>query len=1196
MAMRNNRSLKAMGSKTRNLLMLGVSGLGIAAISAPAEAAEWQPGSIGFSVGLAGQLGLDTAQETPRSAAQSDPADAPQDAEAEAADADYDIEIRTEDRRVSPVIDVALRDSNRVVVRGDEASFVSYTNYPSLIERAEVRVFAAGANADSVPLAIVPADEQGFANWTPDETAPDNLFYVYRVYDDEGKFDETSAQELTLLAKLPSDIEAVDRPLFGMQDAAAMRTIPQRQVSTMTVTGRADPESDLVRVGGQIVPVDETGRFVSEQIVPRDTDEVLITISQDETIRYAALRDVESGRDEWFIVGQGELTIGTSFSSGPAQQVSGSTLAEGDYATGRAAFYANGHVGNDWEVTAALDTGEVLIEDLFSNLDRKDPRQLLRRLNSEQYYPTYGDDSTLVEDAPTQGRFYLRVDNGLSQAVIGNFVAQATGSDLVQLDRGLFGGLVDINSAGTTSFGEREAQLLAFASDPGTVPAREEFRGTGGSLYFLQRQDVTIGSERVRLEIRDRETGLVLETTDLNPLQDYDFDPFNGRLTLLRPLSSTVGTGTVRESSSPGDVPVLVVRYEYTPTIGSLDGYTVGGRGTVWLADTLRLGATVQRDTVEEANQTLIGADAILRLTAGTYFKAEVAQSDGPGFDQANSVNGGLSFTDIANPGTGVTAQAYRAEVAVDFAELADIQGNRGNISGYFEHFDQGFSSAGNLTTSQTERWGVAGNVPLGETGTVSASYDEFDAEGRGSNRTGEFDISNRFNVSGGGLTAKLGVRYDDLSPGVLLNSFQDGSRTDAALELEYAPASSNVTVHAFGQATLDRDAGRRSNNRGGVGGTAEISDRISLDAEISGGTGGLGADFAVNTRLGDGSEAYVGYTLLAERTDTGLEPQNLFTGEAGGSLVVGARHRFTDSLSVFGENRTSVGGDVPTLSRSYGLQFDPTEHLSFTGTFENGRIDDPQTGPFERVAGSIAAGYTAEDIRAGAALEVRKEDGNGFGLTSDQTVWLLRTNFSYAVDPDWRFISEVNLARADNEGTSIRAAEFTEAIGGFAWRPIDNERVNGLVRFQYFEDLGPVGQITGSGETESPKQISAIFSADFNFDLSDRLTLGTRYGYREGRVSLGRDSDDFVSSDAHLAVLRLDYNVLREWDVLVEGRALWVSQADDLRLGALGAVYRHIGDEVKVGIGYSWSDFSDDLTDQSYSSHGPFLNISGRF
>ena len=151
-------------------------------------------------------------------------------------------------------------------------------------------------------------------------------------------------------------------------------------------------------------------------------------------------------------------------------------------------------------------------------------------------------------------------------------------------------------------------------------------------------------------------------------------------------------------------------------------------------------------------------------------------------------------------------------------------------------------------------------------------------------------------------------------------------------------------------------------------------------------------------------------------------------------------------------------------------------------------------------------------------------------------------------------------------------------------------------MRFNYFEDLGPAGQITGSGQTQSPKQISKIASIDLNYDLSEKLTIGAKYGYRGGKVSLGRDSDVYVSSDAHLAVLRADYHVNKKWDVMAEGRALWVTAADDKRFGALGAIYRHLGNNVKVGVGYSLSDFSDDLTDQSYTSHGPFLNILGKF
>lgn len=1105
----------------------------------------------------------------------------------------YNIEVRTETAHVDPVLSVGLVEKERIVIRGANATFLAYTNYPSLVTKSELRLFPANSSAASTPLAVLPVSSDGVARWLVDGTAPQEMFYVLRVYDEKGRFDETRAQELTVLDEDPSPEAVPTRPNFGTKDDASIRNIRMRGVSKVTVTGRADPQDEVVRVAGQLVPVDENGRFVSEQIIRNSTETIEITIGKNGGVSFAAVRELDTDQNRWFVVGQGEVTFGRSFSSGPARQVSGDSLTEGSFAIGRAAFYAKGMLSDEWRLTSSLDTGEAPVEDLFSNLDRKDPRQLLRRLNSEQYYPTFGDDSTLVEDAPTQGRFYARIDNGISQAVIGNFIAQSTGAELAQLDRGLFGALIDVNSEAVTEFGERKAQLLGFASDPGTVPAREEFRGTGGSLYFLKRQDVSVGSERVRVEVRDRETGIVLESEELNPREDYDFDPFNGRLTLLKPLSSVANSGrTVRDGSASGNIPVLVVRYEYSPTFGDLDGYTVGGRGTVWLGENVRFGATAQRDTLEEANQTLLGADAIVRVTAGTYLKAEIAQTEGPGFSQSNSVDGGLTFSDIANPGSSQTAQAWRTEFAVNFAELAKVQGNLGKISGFYETLGEGFSSAGFLTPAETERWGVNADAPLGKTGNITASYAEFSAEGRGGNRTGEVDLTNQFTLQSGTLSAALGVRYEDLTAGTLFNSTQDGARTDAALQLEFQPADKGWKVHAFGQATLDNEIGRQTNNRAGGGVTAEISDALSLRGEVSGGDGGLGADVLLNHRTGNGSESYVGYTLLAERTDTGLDSQNFFTGPRGGALVIGSRQRFSDSFSVYGENRVGIGGVGDSLSRSFGLQFTPTDKISVSGTFENGRIDDPATGEFKRTAGSVTLGYTADDIRVGTSVEVRREEGQA----QDQTVWLLRSNLSYAVNPDWRFVSEINLARADTDGISIRAAEFTEAIAGFAYRPIDNDRVNGLVRLQYFEDLGPVGQASGSGQIENPKQVSTIFSADFNFDLSEKLTLGTRYAYRGGKVSLGRESDVFVNSDAHLGVVRFDYNVIREWDLLAEGRALWVNQADDLRLGALAGVYRHIGDHVKVGVGYSWSDFSDDLTDQSYSSHGPFLNILGRY
>jgi hypothetical protein len=1107
----------------------------------------------------------------------------------------YQLRFRADTLVVTPVLNVGLMESERTAAAGDTVSFLGYSNYPAFIDSGEIRIFRASQSPDAEPYATVAVDANGSAQWSVPEVGPSALFYIYRVNGAGGKFDETTAQELTIVDKAlarTKSAEAVKRPNFGKVDEAARRNIELRGLMA-TVTGHADPASEVVRVSGQFVPVDANGSFVSQQIVPRSAGGMDVVISRGNTQVKRETQSFAAAKDDWFIVGQGDLTLGKSFGSGPAEAVSGDSLAQGSYAIGRGAFYAKGVVGDDVRVTASVDTGETLVKDLFSNLDRKDPRQLLRRLNRDQYYPTYGDDSTLVEDAPTQGRFYLRVKKDDSQLVVGNFVTQVNEAELAQLDRGLFGALVDYNSTDTTSFGERKSQITAFASDPGTVPGREEFRGTGGSLYFLKRQDVSIGSERVRIEVRDRNTGLLLESRDLFAQQDYDFDPLQGRITLLKPLASTVATGgTVREGSSTGNVPVLVVRYEYSPPVGDLKGYTVGGRGSAWLGDKVRFGVTAQRDTVEEAAQTLIGTDVMIRIAAGTYIKGELAQTDGPGFGQSNSVDGGLSFTDIANPGTAVIAQAYRTEAAVDFAELAGKSGDAGKISGYYEHYDRGFASAGRLTPSQTQRWGIASSAPIGNTASISSKYDELRSGAAGSSKTGTVDVANRFVSGSGSLTAKAGIRYEDRTPGLLYNSVQDGERVDAAGELEYKPAKDNWSVHAFGQATLDRDATRSRNNRAGIGLKAELTERLSVGGEVSGGDGGLGVDVHANHRLGEGSEAYVGYALFADRTDTGLDSQNIFTRSNRGTLTVGARQRYSDSLSIYGENRAGIGGTSPSLIRSFGLKFEPTKKLSFTGSFENGRIDDATTGLFRRTAASMGVGYVSDKVRVGSSIELR----NDKGLGRDQTVWLLRNDFSYAVNPDWSALGRFNMARADNESPSVRASEFTEAMAGLAYRPVNNERLNALLRFSYFEDLGPAGQATGSGQIESPKQVSKIASIDVNYDLSKHLTIGAKYGFREGKVSLGRNSDRFVGSDAHLGIIRADYHVNKAWDLMAEGRALWVTAADDKRWGALGAIYRHLGNNVKVGVGYSFSDFSDDLTDQSYTSHGPFLNILGKF
>jgi len=114
-------------------------------------------------------------------------------------------------------------------------------------------------------------------------------------------------------------------------------------------------------------------------------------------------------------------------------------------------------------------------------------------------------------------------------------------------------------------------------------------------------------------------------------------------------------------------------------------------------------------------------------------------------------------------------------------------------------------------------------------------------------------------------------------------------------------------------------------------------------------------------------------------------------------------------------------------------------------------------------------------------------------------------------------------------------------------------------------------------------------------YDLTQRWTIGGKYAYRLGEVSLDRDDPDYFKSNAHLGIVRLDWHALRRWDAMIEGRVLNLPDAEDQLSGMVLAIYRHIGANLKLGIGYNFSRFSDDLTDYDYDHQGLFINLVGK-
>ena len=54
--------------------------------------------------------------------------------------------------------------------------------------------------------------------------------------------------------------------------------------------------------------------------------------------------------------------------------------------------------------------------------------------------------------------------------------------------------------------------------------------------------------------------------------------------------------------------------------------------------------------------------------------------------------------------------------------------------------------------------------------------------------------------------------------------------------------------------------------------------------------------------------------------------------------------------------------------------------------------------------------------------------------------------------------------------------------------------------------------------------------------------------------------------------------------------------ESDLTETGALVGLYRHLGNNVKLGLGYEWGEVSDDMANISYEGRGVFLNLIAKF
>ena len=1076
--------------------------------------------------------------------------------------------------------------------------FRLYSNYPAFIDRAEVRIFDEKQSLRDEPLAVVPVNREGYAEWQAqfeEYQAPGRVLkYLLRVYDAQGHFDQTHEQRLWIVEQVDESRASADAEkelLVGYgENRLAMQNIPLNG-GAIKVVGRAIPEGHTVWLAGRPVPLGNEGRFVAEELLPAGLHSVEVAVLDTQGNGELFLRDLELKKSDWFYVGIADITAAQDSTNGPAELLTGDTTHyDNDLSVdGRLAFYTNGKFGEGWQLSASADTREGPLDEIFSNFMEKSPDALFRRIDPDYYYPTYGDDSTVEEGAPTLGKFYLKLKKRENFGLWGNFKIGYTGNTLAHVDRSLYGANLHLQSTDTTSFGEQRFYFDVFAAEPGTVASRDEFRGTGGSLYYLRHQDMLYGSERVRIEIRDKDSGMVVAVKNLTTALDYDIDYIQGRILLSEPLSATATDAMLIDSGgASGDMAYLVVRYEYTPGFDDIDTLAAGGRTHYWFGDSVKLGLTTDRNEEAGAESRLNATDLTLRKSVDTWLKVELSQSEGAGVDTLNSLDGGYSF-DGTTPilDSDGNAGAHRIDTSVALKDVVDNL--PGKLTFYQQQVDAGYAAPGLNTVTDTEQYGGSLTMPIADRINLRAKADKKHQQQGLETTANEVDVDYALNRN---WTLSGGLRMDerkDHSPVVPLTQ-EEGERADMLVQAAYDSRAA-WAAYGFVQDTVKTTGNRDENGRVGTGGSYRVSDRFKLNGELSGGDLGTSAKLGTDYLYSDRTNLYLNYALENERTDNGLRARR-------GNASSGFRTHYSDSASLYLEERYTHG-DVPTgLTHATGVDIAPNDRWNYGATLDFGTLKDQDTGAeTERSALGLRLGYHRKRLTLASALEYRVDKSESpDATTSERTTWLTKNSLKYQLNPDWRLIGKYNHSESSSSLGEFYDGDYTEAVIGYAYRPIDHDRLNALLKYTYFYNLPTADQVTIENTAAEYIQKSHILSADFTYDLTRRWSVGGKYAYRHGQLSQDRVNPEFFDSRAHLTVVRADWHFLHRWDALIEGRVLDLPDAEERRSGSLLGLYRHMGEHMKVGVGYNFTTFSDDLTDLDYDSQGYFINVIGKF
>jgi hypothetical protein len=723
---------------------------------------------------------------------------------------------------------------------------------------------------------------------------------------------------------------------------------------------------------------------------------------------------------------------------------------------GRVAVYGTGGVGQNGLLTVSYDTADKLDESSATGANSFDP--------SDRPFATYGDSSTVRDDALSRDHLYARYDQGQSHAMWGEFQANTGGTNSV----GGFSQLVDGLQVAIANKGR---DLSGFVARNDIAYGRVVLSPSGlSTLAQPLNPDIVVGSENVSVVAIDRRTGIILSQTQLVRNVDYTLDYVSGQIRFITiPLPFD-------EFLNPQSI---LITYEYGGA--SVHSQVFGGRFDSTLgngSNPVKFGAGYVNDGNGVANYSLFTQELSGGFRGGSWSLAH-AMSDGNINDPTASVS---SLDNAAGSG----GEAFKGT----FSKTAGSD----HFTADFDDTSQGYSNPfGGLTSPGLFDY----RADYGHTFKSAALDLEFDHEYN--NYDGAESAQSNASLKlrkavGKKLNLTAGVGYVSTSSGTAFAPVPGVSPDPLATPIPVTAAAAIQATFGADWKTakwLDLSASRTQN----LGEATVASAPTETVAQAT-------FDF------GPAGRAYIRELFSASPTDS------VASSTADYTAVASATHLTTFGFEkTLGKNTTiddeyditqGAGGTTLTAVSGVKEKFLFGKYLRGDASFQ--RADGNTDSAFLTYSGTLS--YTPSN-KFRVSTSVQDRTGTGAGLS-------LFASAIGAVSDDLSAYADINR----NEGAGI---ESTDDRVGLAWRPSESER--GVTLFGYRQTSG-VSALGGQAGVLSLEQIyrptnnlELAGTYDYKLDGDDYFAAKTAVFGIRATQKLGQHFDIGAEYEATQAV-----------------------------------------------------------------------------